>query len=199
MDPVRRFKWRKLVRVLHRDIGYTVTALTLAYAISGLAVNHIDDWNPNYSFETVEVEIGPLPTASPPTGSSMDEMEAYVVERLELRPELVKGRFMETQTELRVFFGEGEEVVVDTVTGRGSIKRITTHPVLYEANVLHLNTIKGWWTWVADLFAVSLVVLAVTGLLMIKGRLGFWGRGKWFVAAGLAVPLGFIAYMVYGA
>src|SRR5690606_8296248 len=121
-------------------------------------------WNPNYSFETVDVDIGPLPT------DSYDAMEAAVVERLELRPELVKGRFMETQTQLRVFFGEGEEVVVDTTTGRGSIKRISTHPVLYEVNALHLNNLKGWWTWVADLFAVSLIVLAITGMLMIKGR-----------------------------
>lgn len=186
-------KWRKLVRVLHRDIGYTATTLTLAYALSGVAVNHIDDWNPNYSFETLAVDIGPLPTGS------YDQMEAYVVEQLKLDPQQVKGRFMETQTQLRVFFGEGEEVVVDTVTGQGSIKRISTHAVLYEANVLHLNTLKGWWTWVADLFAVSLALLAITGVLMIKGTRGFWGRGKWFVAAGLVIPAGFIAYMYYGA
>lgn len=186
-------KWRKLVRVLHRDIGYTAVALTLAYALSGVAVNHIDDWNPNYSFETLAIDVGPLPT------DSYDRMEAHVVEQLGLDPQLVKGRFMETQTQLRVFFGEGEEVVVDTVTGQGSIKRISTHPVLYEANVLHLNNIKGWWTWIADLFALSLAVLAITGLLMIKGSRGFWGRGKWFFAAGLAIPAGFVAYMYYGA
>jgi len=185
-------KWRKLVRVLHRDIGYAATALTLAYSLSGLAVNHIDDWNPNFSFENVEIDVGPLPTGS------YDAMQAHVVERLEIRPELVKGRFMETQTQFRVFFGEGEEVEVDTVTGKGTIKRISTHPVLYEVNALHLNNIKGWWTWVADLFAVSLIVLAITGMLMIKGQRGFWGRGKWFVAAGLAIPVGFVAYMYYG-
>jgi len=185
-------KWRKLVRVLHRDIGYAATALTLAYSLSGLAVNHIEDWNPNYSFETVEVDLGPLPT------SSYDEMEAFVVRELDIDPHLVKGRFMETQTEFRVFFGEGEEVAVDTITGQGSIKRISTHPVLYESNALHLNNIKGWWTWVADLFALSLITLAITGLLMIKGARGFWGRGKWFVAAGLAVPVGFVGYMYWG-
>ena len=92
-------KWRKLVRVLHRDIGYAATALTLAYSLSGLAVNHIDDWNPNFSFENVEIDVGPLPTGS------YDAMQAHVVERLEIRPELVKGRFMETQTQFRVFFG----------------------------------------------------------------------------------------------
>jgi hypothetical protein len=41
--------WRKLFRALHRDIGYVAVSLTLAYALSGLAVNHIDDWRPSTS------------------------------------------------------------------------------------------------------------------------------------------------------
>ena len=34
-------KWRKWFRILHRDIGYVAVALTLAYGLSGIAVNHI--------------------------------------------------------------------------------------------------------------------------------------------------------------
>ena len=59
-------------------------------------------------------------------------------------------------------------------------------------NVLHLNHRKGFWTWVADPFSVLLIGLAVTGLFMLKGRTGLGGRGKWFVAAGVAVPGGFL-------
>ena len=29
--------------MIHRDVGYLVVGLTLIYAISGIAVNHIDD------------------------------------------------------------------------------------------------------------------------------------------------------------
>ena len=64
-------KWRKLFRTLHRDIGYVAAALTIAYAISGVAVNHIEDWNPNYTFEESPVDIGPRPPGS------YAEMEAY--------------------------------------------------------------------------------------------------------------------------
>lgn len=42
-----RSPWRRWSIVLHRDVGYLATAMTLAYAISGIAVNHIADWNPN--------------------------------------------------------------------------------------------------------------------------------------------------------
>jgi hypothetical protein len=32
-------------------------------------------------------------------------------------------------------------------------------------------------------------------MTMMKGDRGLWGRGKFFVAAGLAIPVGFIFYM----
>jgi hypothetical protein len=40
--------WRNTLRSLHRDTGYFVVGLTLLYAISGLAVNHINDWDPSF-------------------------------------------------------------------------------------------------------------------------------------------------------
>ncbi|MCB9249542.1 MAG: hypothetical protein H6613_13835 [Ignavibacteriales bacterium] len=44
-------KIRKLIRKLHRDVGYIAFGLTIIYSISGIAVNHVSDWNPNYSIE----------------------------------------------------------------------------------------------------------------------------------------------------
>ena len=46
-----RFKWRKWNNILHRDIGYIIVGLTLVYGVSGIAVNHTADWNPNYTVE----------------------------------------------------------------------------------------------------------------------------------------------------
>ena len=45
---------RKLLRALHRDVGYIAVGLTLVYALSGLALNHIQDWDPN--FRQIKVE-----------------------------------------------------------------------------------------------------------------------------------------------
>ena len=52
--------WRRLNNLLHRDIGYVAVGLTLAYAISGLAVNHKADWNPNYRIEKTAGQIEPI-------------------------------------------------------------------------------------------------------------------------------------------
>ena len=41
-------KIRRFVRAIHRDIGYVAFGLTIIYSISGVAVNHVADWNPNY-------------------------------------------------------------------------------------------------------------------------------------------------------
>lgn len=180
--------WRHWFRVFHRDIGYVAVALILAYGISGLAVNHIEDWNPSYKFAERSVDVGPL-------SGTLAEMEATVVGKLGLDRARVRGHFQETEHDLRVFLDEGQEVRVDIRTGKGIEKTLARRAVLFEVNALHLNNLKGVWTYVADAFAVALIVLAITGMTMMKGDRGLLGRGKYFVAAGLLVPVGFIIYM----
>jgi hypothetical protein len=60
--------------------------------------------------------------------------------------------------------------------------------VLKEANFLHLNQPKGLWTYVADLYAMALLVLAVTGMFVIKGSKGITGRGAWLTGVGAVIP-----------
>jgi hypothetical protein len=177
------------VRALHRDVGYVAVALILAYALSGLAVNHIDDWNPSYRFQSRSFDLGPLPPGT------IAEQADGVVARLQLDPAAVRGHFQETATELRIFLPDGQEARLDVTTGRGRLKTVTTRAVLFEVNALHLNNLKGVWTYVADAFAVALLFLAITGSIMMKGDRGFLGRGKWFIGAGLLIPVGFIVYM----
>ncbi|ACY18216.1 PepSY-associated TM helix domain-containing protein [Haliangium ochraceum] len=185
-------RWRQWTRALHRDIGYATTALVIAYSLSGLAVNHIDDWNPSYRMRDLPVAIGPVP---PGSGA---EQQAHVVAALNIAPGEVRGHFRESENRFRVFLDEGQEVRVDLDTGAGVMKRIDPRPVLFEVNALHLNNLKGIWTWIADLFAIALLLLAITGLLMNKGRRGLLGRGKWFVGAGLLVPIAFVFYLHAG-
>lgn len=186
MAPARDPGWFRLNRSLHRDFGYFFAVLTILYAVSGLAVNHVDDWNPNYARETAAVDVGPLDV------TDLDAAERRVVERLALDPAEVRGRHHTSPTELKVFLVEGGEVVVDPATGRGTIERVSRRWGLFEANALHLNRLKGVWTWVADAYALVLLYLAVGGLFMLRGKTGFAGRGKWLVAAGALVPVGFL-------
>ena len=51
-----------------------------------------------------------------------------------------------------------------------------------------------WWTWFSDLFAVGLVAIVASGLLLLKGPKGLRGRGGVELAAGIAVPLLFLIF-----
>ena len=57
------------------------------------------------------------------------------------------------------------------------------------ANWLHLNRGKRAWTYVADAYAIGLLVLALGGVLMYPGRMGLFGRGGIFLLIGIAVPV----------
>jgi hypothetical protein len=180
----RRIPWRRFNNAIHRDVGYACVALTLVYAISGIAVNHIHDWNPNYRFVREEVRFEPVPVGS------REEMVAALVERLGLEgPPKESFRSRPDQVEL---FYEGWSVKADATAGVAVVERPKERPVLFDLNFLHLNRPGGLWTWVADLYALLLAILAITGLFVLKGKTGLGGRGKWWVLAGFLVPVAFL-------
>lgn len=188
-------KWRRLMRVTHRDLGYTIAALTIAYSFSGFAVNHIDDWNPNYSSQESKFSLPELQVEGNYPDYKVDALRQQLIASLEVDPKQVRGHFLEGPHEFKVFLEEGGEIVLDPSTRAGTVTRVESRAGLYEVNVLHLNTLKGAWTYIADAFALGLVFLALTGLFMNKGKTGLEGRGKYFLAAGLAVPIAAIVYM----
>ena len=56
---------------------------------------------------------------------------------------------------------------------------------------LHYNPGR-WWTIVADVLAIGLILITLTGLLIVPGRRGLIGRGGILLLIGLAVPLLFL-------
>jgi hypothetical protein len=184
----RRFNWRRWNTVLHRDLGYFCVALTVIYAVSGIAVNHMHDWNPNYKIERVERAFEPIPTSDKPT------MVARAVARLDL-PE--PDQAYRPSPEVVQLFYDGWSVEVRAAEGVAVVERPRDRVLLRDFNFLHLNHPKGVWTLVADLYAGVLLLVAVTGVFVLRGKKGLAGRGKWFVLAGLAVPLGFLIVLRY--
>ena len=182
-EPARRVRpWRRWNAATHRDVGYLTVALTLAYAISGLAVNHIASWNPNYSKVKEVRQIQPL--------SRTDSTEVLVRSaQAQLKPEgKFKSAFQPDDDTLQLYY-DRTTYAVDLPTGKVLVEAVRPRPVLYAMNQLHLNAPKRLWTLIADLYAVALIVLAGTGLFIIKGPKGFFGRGLWLTGAGAAVPV----------
>jgi hypothetical protein len=181
-----RKRWRAWLRALHRDAGYIAVGLTFIYALSGLAINHIGQWDPN--FKTVVTEHQ-LRRALP-----KDEKAAVqqVVTELEIEETLRDG-YWEVDGTLQLTTDE-RTVIVYPKTLVAIEKAEKPRFFLRLANWLHYNRGKAAWTYIADGYAIFLLFLATSGLFMLKGRKGLIGRGGFLVAVGASVPLLYVHF-----
>lgn len=180
-------KWRKWNNILHRDIGYLCVGLTLVYVISGIAVNHMGDWNPSFSVETSHSTIRPVQSQS--ILLQPEEIRS-ILSQLGL-PREYRNSFQPDPQTLRIF-QSGNTITVNLKNGQVVQEKLKKRFLLYEFNVLHLNRIKSLWTIVADIYAVALGIVAITGLFVLRGKKGIKGRGAWLTGAGILIPLVFI-------
>ncbi len=180
-DAGRRLKLRPWIRAIHRDLGYLAVGLTVVYAVSGIAVNHLADWDPNFVTTTRT-----LPWTTPlPPGDADATAAVQAAFGLE---DGATDVFRLSATEAQFTF-PGRTIQVDTQRGSAVEKAQAPRFFLRVANWLHLN--RGKWAWVpfADGYAVALLILAGTGLAMIPGRKGFFWRGLVVSVAGAAIPI----------
>lgn len=173
--------WRRINNVIHRDLGYLAVGLTVVYGVSGLAVNHKADWNPSYRVGKTTERIEPI------RATAREEIVREARLKLGIAEE-PRNAFRPDPDTLQLFFRE-RTYAIDLPTGHVIVERARPRPVLFEMNQLHLNTPKGAWTVVADLYAVGLILLAVTGMFVLKGRTGITGRGAWLTLAGALLPV----------
>jgi hypothetical protein len=172
----------KLNRVTHRDIGYLIAGVTIIYAISGISLNHKNNWNPNYiydnrSFKT-EVNI---------TRETFNkETAAEILKSIHVEPEF-KTFYFPTGNKVTIFI-EGGFVKFDIITREGVIEKISKRPVFYQLNFLHYNPGK-WWKYFSDVFCISLIIVTITGLFIIKGKNGITKRGAILTITGIILPI----------
>lgn len=175
-----RLRFRPWVRALHRDIGYFSVGLTFVYALSGLAVNHIADWEPNFRHVSRTHQL-PLPLPTDDTALAEHALRALAI------PAPVREVFRGSDDSLEVVLDQ-RSLRIDTRSG--AVVEDADEPRLFlrAANWLHLNRGKKAWTYIADTYAVFLLLLSVTGLWMLPGRKGLLGRAGVIAAAGALVP-----------
>jgi hypothetical protein len=177
----RKLSFRPWLRAFHRDIGYFAVGLTIVYATSGIAVNHLKDWDPNFKQVNLTHQLVlPLPTDDDAAAKS-----ALASLHVQEPPREV---YRASDTQLDVVFDK-RTFHVDTTTGVVHEEGQSARPLLRAANWLHLNRGKKAWTYVADFYAVFLLFLAISGLFMIPGRKGLIGRGAIIALVGAALPI----------
>lgn len=66
-------------------------------------------------------------------------------------------------------------------------------PILTQMTDMHYNPNK-LWTWISDIFVICLIIVALSGLFIIKGKKGIKGIGGIEIAIGIIIPI--ILYII---
>ena len=160
-------RWRAWLRAIHRDVGYLAVGLTFIYALSGIAINHIGEWDPNFKsvVETSHME-GPY-------GEDEDQLAARVLEHLGLDPDNLQAAYFDDET-AGIFELSLADATVRLDTTSGTVKSAGKEPrfFLRVANWLHYNRGKSAWTYIADGYAVLSAVPGHVGRLHAQGSQG---------------------------
>jgi len=178
--------WYTLNRTLHRDIGYLCIGLTLVFAISGIALNHIADWNPNYIVERVE---------KPFTGKNTEPDEQLNKALLALFSfeGSIKATYWESVQQYKLFFQEGGTLTANFAKNTAVYEHVRERVVFKQFNTLHLNEAKKGWIVFSDIYAGLLIFLALSSLFMVKGKYSPWRLKRgWLVIVGGLIPLVYI-------
>lgn len=185
----RGAKLRKSFRIIHRDLSFFFAGMIIIYALSGLYMNHRGDINPHYTITKKEYKIAQ-------SLSSQSEMNKAAVlpllKDIDEADNYTKHYFPKAGV-MKVFLKGGSNLVVDITTGDAVYESVKKRPLIAPMARLHYNPGR-WWTIFADCFAVSLILITLTGLFMIKGNKGIIGRGGIELILGIAVPLIFLFF-----
>lgn len=173
-------RWRAWLRAIHRDVGYLAIGFTVIYAVSGIAQNHIEDWG-DISFAATERAVTIAPIAA-------DVPDAVAIQRVAEAAGLgAPTSSLRTGDEVRLEYASGAKVTA--IGGEVTVQTRVRRPLIGVANWLHKARGKKAWKYLADAYAVFLLYLAISGIFMIKGRLGLKWRGTVLIGTGIAVPV----------
>lgn len=173
--------WRRLNADLHRDIGYFLSGLIFVYCLSGLALNHVNDWNPDFIIQKRTLKLDRAYTQAEINDARIAEFTALAGEA---KP---KVHDFPTPERLKIYY-DNASLLVDLSGKTAQYESVQRRPLFYQVNVLHRNSLKGW-RWASDVFSLLLIFLVVSGWFISRGQRGLNGRGKWFIAAGILPPV----------
>ncbi len=186
---MRQKTLRRWNNALHRDLGYLFFGMTLIYAISGIVLNHFksgDFAHPDYSKSFWEFKVA-LPNNGNIDQAYIDKVLADAHETGNYKSHIISG---ETLT---LFLTNGS-LAINLQDGSVFQEKRQARYIIKEFNLLHYNNLKRLYTWYSDIYAVALILLAITGLFILRGKNGIIGRGAWLTAIGIIIPALFLFF-----
>ena len=147
-------------------------------------MNHRQTFNPRrYTHETKNVWVAPFQKEQINEPFVLDLAKSLQIED-DLR------RFQHTDESLIISF-VNHDVKITPDTGAGSIITYRTIPLLGQMTKLHIDTSK-WWIYYSDVFGLGMMVIAITGMFIEKGKNSFRQRGFKLALLGIIFPLIFL-------
>lgn len=155
----------------------------LIYAVSGITMNHLKDFNPKYYITVNNYTVKRVF----PTSHKFNKNEIIqLLKEVGEQDNYIKHFYPNSST-LKVFLKSGSSYVLDTQTGNVAYEGIKKRPFFYQLSFLHYNP-GTWWTYFSDLSAVCLILICISGILMNKGKRGLFGIGGIELLAGILIP-----------
>jgi hypothetical protein len=148
-------------------------------------MNHREAWHPDkYTTQTKAIEVK-LPAESEINEQFAEDLGKQLGIQDKMRRHMVK------KGEFKISF-ENNDVEIDMKTGKGEIVTFIKTPIISQTMKLHKST-SNFWIYYSDIFAISLIIIALTGTIMIKAGKFSWKQRGWKLAvAGVVFPLLFL-------
>ena len=185
--------WRKWNRWLHRELGFLFFGMTIIYGVSGIALNHgvARHWDPG-----IIARSGTYQLSNPLKKSEVDRETVEQILDMTGERQHFKQYYFPSDDYLMIYL-KGGHIGVILSTGEVTLTRVRARPFFTKVNYLHYNKPKKLWTWFSDLFALALVVMALSGIIMVRVKKGITGRNGLLLVLGIMVPLLFLSIYLW--
>lgn len=179
--------FRQYCRKIHSHLSFTFVGVILIYAISGITMNHLKDFNPKYM---ISVENYTADGHFPHSHNFTEKEITSLLESVDEEANYTK-HFYPNHSTMKVFLKSGSSFTINTQNGEVNYEGLKKRPVFHQLSFLHYNPGK-WWTYFSDIFAVCLILICITGLFMNKGKRGLMGLGGIELLVGMSIPILFL-------
>lgn len=178
---------RKWFRIIHRDLSYIFAGMLLVYAVSGIFMNHKNTFNAQYSISRTDFQFQPT------TKENTDKVliDNWLSTCGVLGQE-IQYYFPDDNT-FKVFLKGNSNLTLNLSTGHAALEQVQKRPILNSLCKLHYNPGNAW-TWFSDIFAICLILIVLSGILMLKGKHGLIGIGGIELLIGITIPLLFALF-----
>lgn len=180
-------KVRKYCRKIHSHLSFFFVGIILVYAISGITMNHLKDFNPQYMISVTDY------TANKKYLNKQKLVKSDVIELLKEVGEEANytKHYYPNKTTMKVFLKSGSSFTLNTETGEAKYEALVKRPFFSQLSFLHYNP-GSWWTIFSDIFAICLIIICITGIFITKGKYGLKGIGGIELMAGISIPILFL-------